>query len=39
MKTTAITLFAALLFASCGEQPKKETTEKQEEETVEKKKT
>lgn len=37
MKTTAITLFAALLFASCGEQPKKETTEKQEEETVEKK--
>jgi len=36
MKTTAITLFAALLFASCGEQPKKETTEKQEEVTVEK---
>ena len=34
MKTTAITLFAALLFASCGEQPKKETTEKEEEKTV-----
>jgi len=26
-----ITLFAALLFASCGEEPKKETTEKEEE--------
>ena len=36
MKTTAITLFAALLFASCGDQPKKETIEEQEEETVEK---
>jgi len=34
MKTTIITLFAALLFASCGEQPKKETTEKEEEKTV-----
>ena len=29
-----ITLFAALLFASCGEQAKKETTEKEEEKTV-----
>jgi len=36
MKTTAITLFAALLFASCGDQTKKETAEEQEEETVEK---
>jgi len=36
MKTTAITLFAALLFASCGNQTKKETAEEQEEETVEK---
>jgi len=36
MKTTAISLFAALLFASCGDQPKKETIEEQEEETVEK---
>ena len=35
MKTTAITLFAALLFASCGEEPKKEETEK-ETATVEK---
>lgn len=31
MKTISITLFAALLFASCGEQTKKETTEKPEE--------
>ncbi len=31
MKTISITLFAALLFVSCGEQPKKETTEKPEE--------
>ena len=31
MKTISITLFAALLFASSGEQPKKETTEKPEE--------
>ena len=30
MKPTIITLFAALLFASCGEQPKKEKTETQE---------
>ena len=36
MKTTAITLFAALLFASCGDQTKKETAEEQEEETLEK---
>ncbi len=36
MKITTITLFAALLFASCGDQPKKETIEEQEEETVEK---
>lgn len=35
MKTITITLFAALVFASCDNQPKKETTEKQEE-TVEK---
>lgn len=34
MKTSAITLFAALLFASCGEQAKKETTEKEEEKTT-----
>ncbi|MFT0716812.1 Dabb family protein [Flagellimonas lutimaris] len=36
MKPSIIILFAALLFASCGNQAKKETTEKQEEETVEK---
>ncbi|MGN7515128.1 MAG: Dabb family protein [Allomuricauda sp.] len=35
MKNIAITLFAALLFASCGNPTKKETTEK-EEVTVEK---
>ncbi|WP_421801173.1 Dabb family protein [Flagellimonas sp.] len=36
MKPSIIILFAALLFASCGDQPKKETIEEQEEETVEK---
>ncbi|GAB4511890.1 MAG: hypothetical protein Tsb004_16970 [Allomuricauda sp.] len=30
MKPTIITLFATLLLASCGEQPKKEKTETQE---------
>ena len=34
MKTISITLFVALLFASCGEQPKKETTEKLEETVI-----
>ena len=36
MKPSIIILFAALLFASCGNQAKKETIEEQEEETVEK---